>query len=132
MRARLLAAIGSALLLLACNGPGSEGPAATPIAADRLAERILAGSPPLVLDVRTREEYARGHIPGAINIPHDELAGRLSELPGDPSQEIVVHCQSGRRAGMAEGVLREHGYTRLRDLTGHWQGWQAADLPSEQ
>jgi rhodanese-related sulfurtransferase len=124
-------AIAAAVLLFACNGSGAEAPAAVPIAAERLAERIAQGSSPIVLDVRTREEYARGHVPGAINVPHDELAGRLAEIPGDTSQEIVVHCQSGRRAGMAEDVLREHGYTHLRDLTGHWQGWQAANLPSE-
>jgi rhodanese-related sulfurtransferase len=123
-------AIAIALLTLGCSGAGGQG-AAAPIEAQELAGRIAAGSPPVVLDVRTREEYARGHVPGAINIPHDELAGRLAELPGDRSEEIVVHCQSGRRAGMAEAVLGEHGYTQLRDLTGHWQGWQAAGLPSE-
>lgn len=117
-------------LVLACGGSGAETPAAT-ITAQQLALRIARGSPPVVLDVRTREEYAQGHIPGALNIPHDELAGRLSEIPGDPSEEIVVHCQSGRRAGMAEQVLREHGYTDVRDLVGHWQGWQAANLPRE-
>lgn len=131
MSNRRFALLAAVLLLFACNGPGGEGAAVAPIAADQLAERIAAGSPPVVLDVRSREEFARGHIPGAVNIPHDELAGRLAEIPGDPSQEIVVHCQSGRRAGMAENVLREHGYTNVRDLTGQWQGWQAAGLPRE-
>jgi len=126
-----LALFAAVLLLFACNGSGAESTAVAPIAADQLAERIAAGASPVVLDVRSREEYARGHIPGAVNIPHDELAGRLAEIPGSPSQEIVVHCQSGRRAGMAENVLREHGYSNVRDLTGHWQGWQAAGLPSE-
>jgi len=128
---RNFALLAAVLLLFACNGSGAGDAAAAPIAADQLAERIAAGSPPVVLDVRSQEEFARGHIPGAINIPHAELAGRLTEIPGDSSREIVVHCQSGRRAGMAEDVLREHGYTNVRDLTGHWQGWQAAGLPSE-
>jgi len=119
------------LLALACGGSGAENAAVPPITAQQLALLIAQGSPPVVLDVRSREEYAKGHIPGALNIPHDELAGRLSEIPGDPSEEIVVHCQGGGRAGMAEEVLREHGYTDVRDLVGHWQGWQEANLPRE-
>jgi rhodanese-related sulfurtransferase len=113
-------------LLLAC------APLDNPeIAADELDRRIAAGEAPLVLDVRSRVEYERGHIPGALNIPHDELSKRLGELPEDKSAEIVVHCQSGRRARAAETELSEAGYTNLRDLIGHWQGWQADARPSE-
>ncbi len=104
---------------------------ATTITHTELAERIQSDTAPFILDVRTPGEYAAGHIPGAVNVPHDELATRLGELPSDHSEEIVVHCQSGRRAQQAEAVLREHGYTHVRDLVGHWQAWSTAGLPVE-
>jgi len=103
----------------------------TSISADRLAYRIRAGSPPLVLDVRKRQGYAQGHIPGAINIPYRELPTRLAELPIAKSEEVVVHCQLGRRAGLAEKTLRESGYSNVRDLDGHFHKWQTAGLPTE-
>ena len=96
-----------------------------------LARRISSGNAPLILDVRTPEEFAAGHLPGARNVPHDALAGRLGELGIAPADEIVVHCHSGRRAAAAEDVLRDAGYTNVRDLAGHWQGWTEAGLPTE-
>ena len=58
----------------------------------------------LILDVRTRAEVAAGMLPGAVNIPVDELQGRLAELPKD--KEIVTHCRTGLRAEMAYNILR--------------------------
>jgi len=107
--------------------PTGEGP----IAAQDLAKRIGSGSAPVVLDVRSPEEYAAGHIPGAINIPHSELATRLAEIPGAKSTEIVVHCQAGGRAATAEKILVQEGYTDVRDLQGHFGGWSQQGLPVE-
>ena len=121
----------SASLLLGACGPNVEEPPESPIALAELFQRIEAGSSPLVLDVRTAEEYARGHIPGATNLPYDELPTRLEEISIEKSAEVIVHCQSGRRAEIAEGTLRANGYSNVRDLTGHWQGWQAAGYPTE-
>jgi rhodanese-related sulfurtransferase len=58
----------------------------------------------LVLDVRTADEAAGGMLPGAINIPVDELQARLAELPKD--KEVVAHCRTGLRAEMAYNILR--------------------------
>lgn len=96
-----------------------------------LEQRIQAGTAPLILDVRTPQEYASGHIPGAVNIPYDQLSDHLSELGASHSDEIVVHCQSGHRASIAEGVLRKAGYTRVRDLEGSMAAWKKAGLPTE-
>jgi rhodanese-related sulfurtransferase len=85
----------------------------------------------LILDVRTPEEFAAGHVPGARNVPYDALAGRLGELAIAPGSEIVVHCQSGVRAAKAERVLADAGYTNVRDLDGHWKAWSEAGLPTE-
>lgn len=98
--------------------------------AAELAERIRAESAPLVLDVRTRREYARGHIPGAVNIPYDELPGRLDELDGDKTAEVVVYCQMGRLAVVAEDVLARAGYTNVRNLKGHMRAWRQARYPT--
>ncbi len=125
----ILAAIAASALLDSC-GTNVEELGGTSISADELASRIQAGSAPLVLDVRTPDEYARGHIPGAINVPHGELAIRIAELPVTKSEEIVVHCQSGRRAQLAETTLREAGHSNVRDLTGHWQEWEASGRPT--
>ena len=118
-------------LFLAACGSNVEESGGASIDSSELARRIQGGSAPIVVDVRTRKEYASGHIPGSVNIPLTELPTRMSELPSARSEEIVVHCQSGRRAEVAEGVLRADGYTNVRPLSGHWQGWQAAGLPAE-
>jgi rhodanese-related sulfurtransferase len=82
-----------------------------------------------VLDVRTPDEFAAGYVPGAVNIPHDQLASRISEVPKD--REVVVYCRSGRRSEMAGQVLSERGYTKLEHLQGDMIGWQAAERPVE-
>lgn len=62
----------------------------------------------LVLDVRSKQEASAGMIQGAVNIPLDELQGRLKELPKE--KEIIVHCSTGLRAEMAYNVLRNAGF----------------------
>ena len=119
-----LLAVGAAV---ACSAEQPAGPI-TPV---ELAERIESGDAPIVLDVRTPEEYAAGHVPGARNIPHSELAARLAELDLPKSSEIVVHCESGRRASQAELVLVEAGFTRVRDLSGHMAAWREGGYPVE-
>ena len=82
---------------------------------------------PFVLDVRTPDEYAAGYVPGAVNIPYDQLASRIAEVPKD--REVVVYCRSGRRSEIAGQVLAGNGYTKLEHLQGDMQGWQAAQRP---
>ncbi|MCB2228722.1 MAG: hypothetical protein KQH53_18745 [Desulfarculaceae bacterium] len=62
----------------------------------------------LILDVRTKAEAASGMLPGAVNIPVDELSARVGELPKD--KEIVTHCRTGLRAEMGYNILRNAGY----------------------
>jgi NADPH-dependent 2,4-dienoyl-CoA reductase/sulfur reductase-like enzyme/rhodanese-related sulfurtransferase len=63
---------------------------------------------PFLLDVRTAQEFASGHIPGAVNIPVDDLRSRLDELPRD--REIAAYCQVGQRGYLATRVLRQKGF----------------------
>ena len=75
-------------------------------------EEILAAPAaerPYLLDVRTPEEFASGHIPGAVNIPVDDLRSRLGELPHDRS--IAAYCQVGQRGYLAIRILRQKGFS---------------------
>lgn len=72
----------------------------------------------VIIDVRTPEEYAEGHVPGAIVIPNTEIESRAEmELP-DKDQLILVYCRSGRRSKMAAQILVELGYTNVREFGG--------------
>ncbi len=75
----------------------------------------------VLLDVRSPEEFAEGHLPGAINIPVGELASRMAELPKKDAG-IVVYCRSGARSARATGILHEHGLTQIVDL-GPMSAW---------
>lgn len=118
----------AACLLLAALLPEAVlagRPAVSPRAASELAARPDA---PIVLDVRTAEEFAAGHVPGAVLIPYDELPSRLGEL--DRSRWVLVYCRSGRRSGIAEQALVDAGF-EVRQIDGSWQRWQAEGLPVE-
>ena len=115
--------------LVACQ-PASDATGQT-ISNAALAERIKSGTAPVILDVRTPDEYRAGHIPGAINIPIDQLPTRLSEIPIAKSDEVVVHCERGPRAARAEAILSKDGYAHVVDLEGHMKGWRESGLPVE-
>ena len=122
-----LIVIALAVLTIACG----LARAGDTIAPAELATRIGGVKAPLILDVRTPGEYAAGHIPGAVNIPHTDLRDRLSELMSHLDEEIVVHCQMGPRAGVAQSILLQAGFTQTRELEGHMQKWKANGYPIE-
>jgi len=74
----------------------------------------LAAAGAKIVDVRTPQEFASGHLPGAVNIPHDEIRGRAAEL-GPPEAPVVLYCRSGRRTGIAAKTLRDLGYDKVYD-----------------
>lgn len=86
----------------------------------------------LLLDVRSPEEFAQGHIPGAINISHEKITEYLSELKDYKDRPIVVYCRSGRRAKVAIEELEAAEFTDLRHLEGDMMGWSEAGLPIDQ
>jgi phage shock protein E len=81
----------------------------------------LVASGARLVDVRTREEFAAGHIAGAVNIPVDELATRLGEL-GARDHDVVVYCASGMRSASAARLLARAGFTSVHDL-GPMSAW---------
>ncbi len=72
----------------------------------------------VILDVRTRDEYDQGHIPGAILIPDTQIKEKAEEVLTDKNQLILVYCRSGRRSKLAAEALVELGYTNIREFGG--------------
>ena len=77
--------------------------------------RTMVADGALLVDVRSEGEYEDGGIDGSVNIPIQELAGRLDEL-GDKDGTIVLYCQSGGRSAMAKRLLESNGFTKVHDL----------------
>ncbi|MEM8808733.1 MAG: rhodanese-like domain-containing protein [Cyanobacteria bacterium P01_G01_bin.38] len=100
------------------------------ITPDELITLIETDSPPAILDVRTPAEYARGHVPGAVNIHFQEISNRLDEVAALDQQKIVVYCERGIRASIAETTLEAAGYEVLQ-LEGDMVGWRSSGLPTE-
>ena len=72
----------------------------------------------LIVDVRTPEEFANGHYPGAINIPHETILEVLNQLGVTADTSVILYCRSGNRSGQAEQVLQEKGFTEARNAGG--------------
>jgi rhodanese-related sulfurtransferase len=138
--------LGVALVVLgalaACGGPAPEpaavpgaAPAAAPAAASFRAVDVQglkadldAGKVPLLIDVRTEEEYAAGHVAQARHVPLDALEARLAELEAHKGAEVYVICQSGRRSERASQLLLSKGFTPV-NVTGGTGAWVSAGLP---
>lgn len=120
----------AALLALFAVPPALAGDTAR-VEPATLLERLAWGDQSLVvLDVRTPEEYAAGHVVGARNIPHTQIAERLAELGDARDRDLVVYCRSGSRSAIALEKLREAGFTRLFHLEGDWLRWSAEQHPA--
>jgi rhodanese-related sulfurtransferase len=125
----MAAAMGLAAALAGCASAMAVGSATGLITPQEYTSRYVQGAEGhLLLDVRTAEEFAQGHIPGAVNISVQELGDRLSEVPRD--EPVVVYCRSGNRSATAAQLLRDAGYTAVFDLGGI-RAWQDAGLPVE-
>ena len=102
----------------------------TDISQVELMQRIKANHAGLILDVRSPEEYAEGHIPGAINVPHNQLGSHLAEIGSHKNKDVVLYCASGGRVGIAANTLRAAGFSKLLHLDGDMNGWRSnAALP---
>lgn len=96
--------------------------------APSLQERLedTTSSVPTLIDVRTPAEFEAGHIPGAINVPLDQLRGQLEDICEVLREhDVVLVCRSGQRAGQAQRALHEAGLGRSAVLSGGIVDWQA-------
>jgi rhodanese-related sulfurtransferase len=123
-------AVAFAVLLSALALAESQGPAeAATITPSELGARRDTGTAPVVIDVRTAKEYAGGHIPGAVNIPFDQIADRISEV--EAPNGVALYCMVGPRARKGEAALLASGYTEVLHIEGGLAAWQAAGYPVE-
>jgi len=119
MRTLLLAALLAALPVVAAETQR--------ISPAQLVDRIGKQDAGLVIvDVRTPEEFANGHVPGAVNIPYTHMPARLAELASASDKDIVLYCESGVRTERAIARMKANGFTRLLHLDGDMAKWREA------
>ena len=95
-----------------------HGAPAEPV--ETITPEIMAAieSQALIVDVRTPEEFADGHYPGAINIPHDTILEGIEQLGVTGETPVILYCRSGNRSGQAEQALQKKGFTEARNAGG--------------
>jgi hydroxyacylglutathione hydrolase len=90
----------------------------------------IAGDPDVeIIDVRNPDEWSHGHLPGATHVPLAALPEKIDSL--DSSARIVLHCKGGGRSSIATSMLQARGFSNVSNLTGGYEGWVAAGLPTE-
>jgi sulfur-carrier protein adenylyltransferase/sulfurtransferase len=92
--------------------------------AQEAAERLVVEPRPVVLDVREREEYEQGMIPGSIHIPRGNLETRIESRVPNRSTPVVIYCASGTRSAYAAKTMADLGYTDVVSLAGGFSGWK--------
>jgi rhodanese-related sulfurtransferase len=99
---------------------------------DELRRRLDARANDFViLDVREKDAYAAGHVPGAIHLPRGQLELRVNEALPDPSVEVLAICEFGKISTLAAATLRELGFTRATALDGGMAAWRECGHPIE-
>ena len=108
------------MLLTACGQDieNDQGAVYVNITAEEAKQIMDSEEGYIILDVRTQEEYDQGHIPGATQISHEEIAEKAEEVLTDKDQLILVYCRSGRRSKIAAEALVELGYTNIKEFGG--------------
>ncbi len=124
MRKRLLIALTMPALILAMRSYALADSAVSPAQAAAL---IKDKTDLQLIDVRTPDEYAEGHLAKAKLIPLQELERRVAEI--DKGKPVLLYCRSGHRSGNALKLLQSKGYTQAKHIEGGLNAWQAAGLP---
>ena len=132
MRRFLILLLVSALFLFpACSNGAQEesgsteaGKSYTQITQEEAKKMMARDDGHIILDVRRREEYNEGHIPGAVLLPNEEIGGDRPEILPDPDQILLIYCRSGRRSKEAAQKLFDLGYTNVYEFGGilTWDG----------
>ena len=115
---RIAAVLMAVLALTGCGDQGEKEASYVNITAQEAKKLMDSEEEYIILDVRTEEEYAQGHIPGAVLIPDYEIEQNAEKILTDKNQMILVYCRSGRRSKNAAQALFELGYTDIREFGG--------------
>lgn len=84
-----------------------------------------------VIDVRTKEEFLKGHIPNAKNMPLSKFKEEWIQLKNNENVPLIIYCQSGIQAEKALKILKENHFQKLFNLEGGFQSWVAAGYPAQ-
>lgn len=96
------------------------------------ATQLMNQAKTLVLDVRTPEEFATGHLQNAKNIPVKELESRLKEIEKSKNQAVIAVCESGIRSSSAVAILKKAGFDQAVSLEGGIAAWKSQGMPTTQ
>ena len=110
---------------------GKENPEWTETTVDELYEDYNSDQPPLMIDVRSAEDYngGYGHIPNAISIPMLDLESKLGSISECKDKEIVTMCPGGGLSLVAIDILKEAGFKNIKSLKGGTDAWHQKGYP---
>lgn len=96
-----------------------------------LKKRLDMGEKPLIVDVREDNEWAGGHVPGAIHLARGIIERDIEAKIPDKKAEILLYCGGGFRSALSAESLQKMGYTNAVSVDGGWRGWTGAGYPVE-
>jgi len=99
--------------------------------AETVRQRIAAGDAFTLVDVREADEWARGHLPGAVLMPRGVLERDAEAAFPDPDTPLVLYCGGGYRSALAAQSLGQMGYTTVASMDGGWRAWTEAGYETE-
>ena len=94
-------------------------------------KRQDAGEKFVLVDVREDNEWAAGHVAGAIHLGKGIIERDIEKTVTDPTAKIILYCGGGFRSALAADNLQKMGYTNVESMDGGWKGWVGAGLPTE-
>ena len=92
--------------------------------------RIDGGEKLLLVDVREDNEWARGHLPGAVHLGKGIIERDIEQRVPDTGTKVVLYCGGGFRSALVADNLQKMGYTNVESMDGGWKGWLEAGLPT--
>jgi molybdopterin/thiamine biosynthesis adenylyltransferase/rhodanese-related sulfurtransferase len=95
------------------------------------ARELIERESPALVDVRERDEWDEGHLPGAIHIPRGHLESRIEQAVPERSQPVLLYCAAGNRSAFAAQTLEQLGYERVTSLAGGYTDWKRNGYPTE-
>ena len=99
------------------------------VSPDEVKQKLDHRNGEVVLDVRERDAYEAGHVPGARLLPRGQLELRVNEELPDPTRRILTCCEFGRISTLAAATLRDLGFLRTVALDGGMKAWKEAGYP---
>jgi rhodanese-related sulfurtransferase len=94
-------------------------------------KRLDAGEKFVLVDTREDNEWARGHLPGAIHLCKGIIERDIEAAVPDKNAEVILYCGGGFRSALAADNLQKMGYTKVISMDGGWRGWTEAGFPVE-